>query len=120
MGILDSIKDRIYGRKDEDLGDLDDIKSYASGDQYNEQFKNMYPEKQKQWEGPETAEPEALQTDRRELSFDNPAKRNDVEREYDIADRLKIIESQLQAIRSQTETINERLKNMEMHMGRRF
>ena len=39
---------------------------------------------------------------------------------YDIMDRLNLIESQLAAIRSQTETINERLKNMEHSIGRRY
>ena len=37
--------------------------------------------------------------------------------DYDTADRLNLIESQLAAIRSMTETINERLKNMESRMG---
>lgn len=40
-----------------------------------------------------------------------------VNRDYDIMDRLNIIESQLSAIRSQTELINERLKNMESRLG---
>jgi hypothetical protein len=38
-------------------------------------------------------------------------------KDYDILDRLNIIESQLQAIRSQTETINERLKNIDARLG---
>jgi hypothetical protein len=42
------------------------------------------------------------------------------ERNYDIIDRLSLIESQLAAIRSQTETINERLKNMERLLPRRY
>lgn len=37
--------------------------------------------------------------------------------DYDVADRLNLIESQLAAIRSMTETINERLKNMESRLG---
>ena len=37
--------------------------------------------------------------------------------DYDTTDRLNLIESQLAAIRSMTETINERLKNMESRMG---
>lgn len=40
-------------------------------------------------------------------------------RDYDIAQRLDVIEAQLGAIRSQTETINERLKNLEMKLGQR-
>lgn len=39
---------------------------------------------------------------------------------YDISQRLEVIESQLGAIRSQTETINERLKNLEMKLSRRY
>ena len=39
---------------------------------------------------------------------------------YDILDRLNLIESQLSAIRSQTETINERLKNLETKLTRRY
>ena len=35
---------------------------------------------------------------------------------YELLDRLSIIESQLSAIRSQTETINERLKNLETRL----
>jgi hypothetical protein len=38
-------------------------------------------------------------------------------RNYEIMDRLNLIESQLAAIRSMTETINERLKNMESRLG---
>jgi hypothetical protein len=34
-------------------------------------------------------------------------------RDYEIMDRLTMIENQLAVVRSQTETINERLKNME-------
>jgi hypothetical protein len=39
---------------------------------------------------------------------------------YEIIDRLNFIENQLAAIKSQTETINERLKNMELKLGRRY
>jgi len=38
-------------------------------------------------------------------------------RDYEIMDRLNLIESQLAAIRSMSETINERLKNMESRLG---
>jgi hypothetical protein len=40
-------------------------------------------------------------------------------RDYDIMDRLNLIETNLMAIRSQTETINERLKNLEMKLTQR-
>ncbi len=45
--------------------------------------------------------------------FDTPTK----SRDYDIMDRLNLIESQLSSVRSMTETINERLKNMEAKLG---
>ena len=45
---------------------------------------------------------------------------HDKQGSYDIMDRLNLIESQLTAIRSQTETINERLKNLETRLTRRY
>ncbi len=47
----------------------------------------------------------------------NPRSYDNKSENYDIMDRLNLIESQLAAIRSQTETINERLKNMESRLG---
>jgi hypothetical protein len=44
----------------------------------------------------------------------------EAERNYDLMDRLNLMESQLAAIRSMTETINERLKNMERQLPRRY
>jgi len=38
---------------------------------------------------------------------------------YDVIDRLNFIENQLSAIKSQTETINERLKNIDMKLSQR-
>lgn len=65
-----------------------------------------------------TVEPPAY-----ERGFERPFERGEpgerAGRDYDMLDRLSIIEAQLQAIRSQTETINERLKNMEMRLGTR-
>jgi hypothetical protein len=40
-------------------------------------------------------------------------------RDYDVLDRLNLIESQVAAIRSMTETINERLKNLDAKFGSR-
>lgn len=40
-----------------------------------------------------------------------------VGRDYDILERLDMIESQVAVIRSQTETINERLKNIDAKLG---
>jgi hypothetical protein len=56
----------------------------------------------------------SLEMERRDFAVDQ--KRTSL----DVLDRLSIIESQLQAIRSQTETINERLKNLDARLGRRY
>ncbi|MBI2173411.1 MAG: hypothetical protein HYT73_04385 [Candidatus Aenigmarchaeota archaeon] len=61
---------------------------------------------------------------RKDLGFEDmgqPAMRGP-SKDYDVMQRLDVIESQLQAIRSQTETINERLKNLEFKLtgGRRY
>ena len=61
---------------------------------------------------------------RKDLDFEDmgqPAMRGP-SKDYDVMQRLDVIESQLQAIRSQTETINERLKNLEFKLtgGRRY
>ncbi len=53
-------------------------------------------------------------------SIDTRSSERSVEDKYDIIDRLQLIESQLAAIRSQTETINERLKNIERQLPRRY
>ncbi len=53
-------------------------------------------------------------------SIDTRAPERNVDDKYDIMDRLQLIESQLSAIRSQTETINERLKNIERSLPRRY
>jgi hypothetical protein len=42
------------------------------------------------------------------------------DKNFDVIDSLNLIESQLSAIRSQTETINERLKNIERQLPRRY
>ncbi len=118
MGIFDSIKARIMGRRDEE--DLDDIKSYVAGDGYDEKFRSMSrPEPEaspKPWERAPMYQPESEETGT--VLVPPPVPIRDESRNYEILERLKFIESQLSAIRSQTETINERLKNMEMRTGR--
>jgi hypothetical protein len=56
----------------------------------------------------------------RDLTIEpTPLREPAFERNYDMMDKLNVIEAQLSAIRSQTETINERLKNLESRMGAR-
>lgn len=113
--------------KGEDLG-FDDVKSGVLGKDYYEP--EPVPEK-------EFAEPrgmgEPFEPDQRfgsprpsekfgePLSIDQPMTAEPrTGRDYDILERLNLIESNLLAIRNQTETINERLKNLEMKLTRRY
>ncbi len=135
MGIFSGIKNKIMGRKEEGDFDYQDIRSSV----LNEQPK---PEGYEAYEPPvqEPPEPKFLRP-QREPEYDDryrtPAQKRyeeltmdqapigqaqqTQEVRYDIIDRLNIIEAQLSAIRSQTETINERLKNLEMRLtGRRY
>jgi len=58
---------------------------------------------------------EPIETPSFPASFEKPPE--PPSRNYEILDRLAIIESQLAAVRSMTETINERLKNLEVRLG---
>jgi hypothetical protein len=133
MGLLDKIKNRVLGRKEDDLND---IRSYVTGDdQYDRQLNDLGPQQppeedvmppSKPWEGqslePTRTDPLDLVDDRRDLSLGQQDQHAASGNSYDISEKLNMIESQLSAIRSQTETINERLKNLEMKLGsgRRF
>ena len=139
MGIFSGIKNKLLRRQEGDY-DYQDIRSNV----LNEPPK---PEGYEQYEPPpaqsyqaEPPEPTFLGRHQRqyddkyrtpsqkryeELTFDEqslpggglqPASES-----YDMMEKLRIIEAQLSAIRSQTETINERLKNLEMRLtGRRY
>ena len=136
MGIGDifgSVKDRLLGRKSSE--DLDDIRSYVTGggDQYRQSLRESVGGGEdppmdappKPWEreniAAEPPEPDNPFEARRDLSTE-PIRGSRSEANYDMMEKLTMIESQLAAIRSQTETINERLKNLEFRMGsaRRF
>ncbi|MBI2578225.1 MAG: hypothetical protein HYW26_00790 [Candidatus Aenigmarchaeota archaeon] len=121
MGIFSAIKKRL-GRGSDDYGD---IKSHvldepfppppAPAQQYDERFG---PPLQQEEFPRETGFPEMEKPLTLERELEPPSR--DFGKEYDIADKLNLIEAQLSAIRSQTETINERLKNMEARLARRY
>ncbi|MBI4019355.1 MAG: hypothetical protein HY364_03810 [Candidatus Aenigmarchaeota archaeon] len=131
--IIGGVKDKILGRNNNE--DLDDIKSYVTGanDQYGQSFREnvMGAAEQANDTPPKPWERENIATDpfgseqplpdRRDLTMQS-GRPSRTEANYDIMEKLTMIESQLAAIRSQTETINERLKNLEFRMGtgRRF
>ncbi len=105
----------------EEMDDLFDIKNTISGKQPERDFEETKdtfgrPAKQEEdWNPPFPG---------RNTGFEEfqPEPMRGPSKDYDVMQRLDMIESQLQAIRSQTETINERLKNMEFRLtgGRRY
>ena len=112
MGLLSGIKDRILRRNEPEL---EDFRSHVLGQTY-EPPEPEPPKKLYEREQPAGMEP---------FGFEEPSPATpvtaEVSKNYEIMDRLNIIEAQLSAIRSQTETINERLKNLEMRLqGRRY
>ena len=122
-----NLKNRLR-KKDYD-NDLEDIRSNVLGD-----FRGMPPQPEPDFprrdrpvdvpafddpfsKGDRFQEPPGFSTIDTRFSDQRTGERRDG---YEIIDRLNLIESQLSAIRSQTETINERLKNMERSMGKRY
>lgn len=110
MGILSGIKDRILRRNEPEL---EDFRSHVLGQSYEPPEPEPEPPKKiYEREPPPGMEP---------FGFEEPEPATaEVSKNYEIIDRLNIIEAQLSAIRSQTETINERLKNMELRLQRRY
>lgn len=115
MGIFGGIKNRILRRNEEEL---EDFRSHILGQTQNYEPPVSEPEPPKKLferEPPSDVEPFGF-----EKGFEKPDTL-EVSKNYEIMDKLNIIEAQLSAIRSQTETINERLKNLELRLqGRRY
>ena len=121
MGILGSIKDRLLRRGGDDFSD---IRSHVLGEpmpeaempatRYEAPFREPAVE-------PGLEPFDASLPERKPIGLEPSYEAPDQGRDYDILDRLNMIEAQLSAIRSQTETINERLKNLEVRLtGRRY
>lgn len=134
MGIFGRIKDRMMGRRES----YEDIRSYVVG-AANSQEQPLQPAiagrpnrfgARTAGGAEEELQPIKSYEEREPMGFDELSEpsftskqplRTEEPKGYDILDRLNIIEAQLSAIRSQTETINERLKNMEVRLtGRRY
>jgi hypothetical protein len=134
MGIFSGIKNNLLRRQEGD-NDYQDIRSNV----LNEPPR---PEGYEQYEPPPAEPPEPAFLGRHQRQYDDKYRTPSQKRyeeltfdeqslpggglqpaseSYDMMEKLRIIEAQLSAIRSQTETINERLKNMEMRLtGRRY
>jgi hypothetical protein len=137
MGIFGALRNKLLGRREE----LGDIRSHVLGEsEYPERAPAMEEDESfgpREVPGlPELPEPpgrrfgEPRPGPYEESGFEESlpgrepiamaGRETSESKDYEIMERLNIIEAQLSAIRSQTETINERLKNMEMRTGRRY
>ena len=125
MGIFSAIRERL-GRKKQDYGD---IKSHvldqpfpppsANQQKFDERFgpaldQEEFPREPDFPEIRRNAERERLSME--DVQEPSPRFRKD----YDIMEQLNLMEAQLAAIRAQTEAINERLKNLEARLTRRY
>ncbi len=137
MSIFSGIKNKLLKRREDD-SDYQDIKSSVLEPPRPEGYEPYQPYQQNQpyqQEPPEPAFLRPAKSPREEALYDDrfrtPVQKKYEEltlnqgpyeqsQTYDVRDRLDIIEAQLSAIRSQTETINERLKNIEMRLPRRI
>lgn len=123
------LRNKLFGRKEPEF---DELRSHILGETYPpyppgptppmperrfEPEREAYPERYPERPGLELPE---FSRERETSPFPGLGKPEKMEREYEIMDRLALIEAQLSAIRSQTETINERLKNLEMKLTKRY
>ena len=134
MGILSLIKSKISGIKREyndyaDVGHAASGRGYNEGELYADRFKQV-PEFGRAPEDPIQDSPNQFDNSRKDLGL------NDIDSDFGLGNRQPVndsgphqrpfidehrgienIENQLQIIRSQVETINERLKNIEIRLG---
>ncbi|MBI4154234.1 hypothetical protein HY501_02780 [Candidatus Woesearchaeota archaeon] len=107
---------------DYDFGDYSDVRSHVLSErmqppppppppEFSEKTRDVFEPFSVSRPYPEAELPSLPSMQETERSVENRS------RDYDILDKLSIIESQIAAVRSQTETINERLKNLEMKLG---
>lgn len=136
MGILGTIKNKVFGRGEEDysdiksnvLGEPPELISQGppppdmSGREFGPRPSGMETRRENIGEptppmGPPGMEEPFIEPEKRPIFMEEQEKERS---DYEIVDRLNLIEAQLSAIRSQTETINERLKNIETRLPRRY
>lgn len=123
MGLFSAIRKKLFHKGDEDYGEF---KSSVLNEPLppppalRESQEEESPFGESFTKEPPFPRGENFPEIRREpLGFEaEPTK--EFQREYELLDKLNLIEAQLSAIRSQTETINERLKNLEARLVRRY
>jgi hypothetical protein len=123
MGIFGKIKDRIQHKED-----FSEMRSHVIGEPFaNEPFAEpepLEPAPIPRRERFESYEPRSGEVPTLEpMPFEREPAANWSQgnsSDYEILDRLKFIESQLAAIKSQNELINERIKNLDVKLGRRY
>lgn len=138
MSLLSGLKNKIIGRKQEEDVDMENLRGTVLGHSYPpkpispSEIKRQSPkapwqkEMENQPENVQLPKPpmfehdERVQPDfsRKALFESREPEKKEMHDKYEILDRLGIIEAQLTAIRSQTETINERLKMLDIKLGR--
>ncbi len=127
MGILSSIRNKLSRHRDEDFSSLRSNVLNERGPGYGlEPISERPPidEPPPFQSGPPEPMPPGFGME--PMSFNEPMPEKepldigDERTQREIVDRLAFIENQLSAIKSQTETINERLKNMDMKIDRRY
>jgi len=125
MGILGSLKGKLHKKND----DLDELRSGVLDEPFRPEPMSTFNREQPrsdpfvQRSGFDDYPQRDASTDtmvlepptRESVSFE-PQRGS--EGSYEVLDRLRFIENQLSAIKSQTELINERLKNIEVKLGR--
>lgn len=126
MSIFEGLKNKLVGKKESDFSDirsqvLNEDKYMDESDTGSWKRKPMDnaadifdPAKPVPRFG---SEPFGSKFDRQPV--DLPAAAPPERESYEIMDKLNFLEAQISAIRSQTELINERLKNMEARLGTR-
>ncbi|MBI4895457.1 MAG: hypothetical protein HY831_03105 [Candidatus Aenigmarchaeota archaeon] len=141
MSLLTKLRNKVVGRRQEvQEADFETVRSAILGEQappVNTQpiepsWKQRYPQNSvpKEFEQPSLDmpnEPEIRQPYSQSFSreVNQPQQIDDRHKwdkrdMYELFDRLGIIEAQLAAIRSQSETINERLKMLDIKLTRRY
>ena len=148
MGLFSRLKDRVIGVKNRNEPDFETVRSAVLGERYppvnpapgqktglevdQPGWRTKYQDVGKYGEEASPREVALPSLETSTSGIDQPysqalGMRRDEQQHkwdrrdfYDVMDRLGVIEAQLAAVRSQTETINERLKMMEIRMTRKY
>lgn len=137
MSVFSKLKNKIVGRREPvEERDFESVRSAILGEsaspvgpkqEIQPAWKTKYAESTvpREFAQPSLEEPMQSMEIRQPYAQafgEKPEEKNKWDRKdvYELFDRLGVMEAQLAAIRSQTETINERLKMLEIRITRRY